>query len=77
MSLDYSHETKRAGSWYARLPGVPDSEGEWTYLTSDPEQTCAICGGPIRAAQAAGYVKDNTVHARCYRPLPPEEDSPK
>jgi hypothetical protein len=52
---------------------MADSEGEWTYLTSDPEATCTICGGPIRAAQAAGYVHGTPVHARCYKPLEPEE----
>jgi hypothetical protein len=52
---------------------VTEPEGEWTYLTTDSEETCAICGDPIRAAQAAGYVHDNAVHARCYRPLEPED----
>jgi len=48
---------------------MADSKGEWTYLTSDPGQTCDVCGEPIRAGQAAGYVDDTVVHARCYRPL--------
>jgi hypothetical protein len=52
---------------------MADPEGEWTYLTSDPEATCTICGGPIRAAQAAGYIHGTPVHARCYKPLEPEE----
>ena len=43
------------------------SDPEWTYLTSDPDKSCAVCGLPIRAAQAAGYVDGETVHARCYR----------
>ena len=56
-------------------PAVADSDGEWTYLTSDSEETCTICGGPIRAAQAAGYVDGTAVHARCYRPLEPEDSA--
>jgi hypothetical protein len=44
------------------------ADGEWTYLTSDLEQSCAVCGTAIRAAQAAGYVDGAVVHARCYRP---------
>ena len=47
---------------------MPDSADEWTYLTSDPEKTCAECGEPVRVAQAAGYVDGKVVHARCYRP---------
>ena len=46
---------------------MAESDAEWTYLTSDPQTTCAVCGLPIRAAQAAGYVDGETVHARCYR----------
>lgn len=55
---------------------MPDSDGEWTYLTSDPEETCAVCGSPIRAAQAAGYVAGEVVHARCYRPPDELTDQP-
>ena len=47
---------------------MSESPDEWTYLTSDPEKTCAECGEPVRIAQAAGYVSGNVVHARCYRP---------
>ena len=54
---------------------MADSQDEWTYLTSDPDTSCAVCGLPIRAAQAAGYVNGETVHARCYRG--PEEREPR
>ena len=47
---------------------MSDSADEWTYLTSDPEKTCAECGEPVRVAQAAGYIDGKVVHARCYRP---------
>ena len=52
---------------------MTDSHDEWTYLTSDPDASCAVCGLPIRVAQAAGYVNGETVHARCYRQ--PEEQA--
>jgi len=54
---------------------MSESADEWTYLTSDPEKTCAECGDPVRVAQAAGYVNGKVVHARCYRPREPHREA--
>lgn len=54
---------------------MSESADEWTYLTSDPEKSCAECGEPVRVAQAAGYVDGRVVHARCYRPRAADRDS--
>ncbi len=39
---------------------------EWVYLLRDVDQACRLCGEPLRAAQAAGYINGMAVHARCY-----------
>jgi hypothetical protein len=41
---------------------------EWGFLTFDPDETCSVCGEPIRAAQAVGYHDGGLVHARCCPP---------
>ena len=38
---------------------------EWAFLTFDPDETCSVCGEPIRAAQAVGYHEGSVAHAKC------------
>ena len=45
-----------------------EAPGEWEFLTFDLEADCPVCGAPIRAGQAAGYVEGRAVHARCTPP---------
>ena len=51
-------------------PGPADKEppAEWTYLTFDPEETCAICDESVHTGQAAGRVNGKLIHAKCYGP---------
>jgi hypothetical protein len=44
----------------------PD-RGEWTYLTYDVDRPCVVCEEYLHSGQAAGYVKGQLMHARCYR----------
>jgi hypothetical protein len=48
----------------------PSQDDEWTYLMDDIGETttCDICGKDIHRYQAVGYVKGQTIHARCYTP---------
>lgn len=39
---------------------------EWVYLTVDTDDTCSVCGKPIRAWQAVGRVGGQVFHAKCY-----------
>ena len=45
--------------------GEQQPPDEWEFLTFDLEMDCQVCGQPIRAGQAAGYVQGRAVHARC------------
>ncbi|MGH7314321.1 MAG: hypothetical protein ACREJV_14180 [Candidatus Rokuibacteriota bacterium] len=51
-----------------RGQGASEREDEeWTFLTSDLTDTsCAVCGKELRAGQAVGHVRDQTIHARCF-----------
>jgi len=40
-------------------------EGEWEFLTFDPDESCRVCGRPIRPAQAVGRLGASMIHARC------------
>ncbi len=43
---------------------------EWRIVESDTDDTCVVCGEPIHAWQAVGYVEGEVVHAKCYRRSP-------
>jgi hypothetical protein len=39
---------------------------EWDFLTFDPDETCSVCGDPIRPAQAVAYQHGSLSHAKCW-----------
>lgn len=43
-----------------------DDPPEWTYLTFDTDEDCAICKKPIHVGQAVGRIKGKFIHAKCY-----------
>ena len=48
-------------------PQPAADRGEWTILTCDVDRPCAVCEDYLHRGQAAGFVKGQLVHARCYR----------